>query len=79
MKIINGFLFLNRKWADRSPTTECININQITTISERNNAIVGRHVRICTTDCKECPISDYNNVEEFMIDFIEALDNYLTL
>ena len=79
MKIINGFLFFNRKWVDADSTAECININQITTISERNCETIGRHVEICTTDGKEHIVDGYDNSEEFMIDFIKALDNYWTL
>lgn len=79
MKIINGFLFFNRKWADASSTAGCVNINQITSIGERNHEIIGRHVEICTTDGKEHVIDGYNNSEEFMIDFKKELDDYFLL
>lgn len=74
MKIINGFLFCNRRWIESDPTPCVINVRNIVTITERTNGQLGKYIGIVVDNSNlNDEIVVEGNIDDFITDFVKEL------
>ena len=74
MKIINGFLFCNKRWRDHEPTPCVIDLDEITMITEQKDSVYGNCIAVHIKSNPDNIIVIEGDINDFMIEFAEKLE-----